>query len=250
MGDHGVRRVVHLAARAGVPASLADPLLYQDVNVRGTLTVLEACRRRGCDNILIASSSSVYGESSPPPFREDEAADRPISPYAATKRSTELICHTYHHLYGLPIACFRFFTVYGPRQRPDMAFHIFARHIMSDTPILMYGDGSTRRDYTYISDIVSGLAAAVDRPQGYEIVNLGNTKTVALKVALDLVQQALGKSAVIEELPERPGDVRLTNADIGKAGRLYGYRPSVDAEEGIGLFASWYLKMREKGLVA
>ncbi len=247
---HGVGRVVHLAARAGVPPSLEAPFLYQDVNIRGTLTLLEACRQCGCENLLVASSSSVYGDDATPPFREDEAADRPISPYAATKRSTELICHTYHHLYGLPITCFRFFTVYGPRQRPDMAFHIFARHILSGLPIRMYGDGSTRRDYTYISDIVEGLASAVDRPQGYEIVNLGNTKTVRLKDALDAVQRAFGEQALVEERPERPGDVKLTNANIDKARRLFGYEPKVDLDEGLERFASWYLDARRRGILS
>jgi UDP-glucuronate 4-epimerase len=249
MDTHDVSRVVHLAAHAGVSPSLKDPFLYQDVNLNGTLSVLEACRRCGCQNLLVASSSSVYGDSSTPPFREDEAADHPISPYAATKRSVELMCYTYHHLYGLPITCFRFFTVYGPRQRPDMAFHIFARHISQDLPIRMYGDGSTRRDYTFISDIIDGLATAVDRPQDYEIVNLGNTKTVALATALDIVQSAFGKSAVIEAHPERPGDVKMTNADIEKARRLYGYEPRVDIEEGMQRFAEWYQDAVARGVL-
>jgi UDP-glucuronate 4-epimerase len=246
---HGIDRVVHLAARAGVPASLERPLLYEHVNVRGTLTVLEACRDAGLQNLLVASSSSVYGNSPRVPFREDDPADRPISPYAATKRCVELLCHNYHHLYGIPITCFRFFTVYGPRQRPDMGFHIFARHIATGKPIRMFGDGTTQRDYTYISDIVDGLAAAVDRPQAFEIVNLGNTKTVLLSRALELVQEAMGQEALVEQLPERPGDVRLTNADVTKANRLYGYEPQVDVEEGIPRFVAWFTRAREDGIL-
>ena len=246
---HEVDRVVHLAARAGVRSSLEFPLLYEQVNVRGTLTVLEACRAAGVKNLLVASSSSVYGNSSRIPFREDDPADRPISPYAATKRCVELLCHNYHHLYDIPIACFRFFTVYGPRQRPDMGFHTFARHIATGEPIRMFGDGTTLRDYTFISDIVDGLVAAVDRPQAFEIVNLGNTKTVSLSRVLEIVQEAMGQEARIERLPEQPGDVRLTSADVAKAARLYGYRPKVDVEEGIPRFVEWFAKVREEGII-
>ncbi|MDA0746735.1 MAG: GDP-mannose 4,6-dehydratase [bacterium] len=245
---YDVRRVVHLAARAGV-RSLESPLVYQDINIRGTMNVLEACRARGVDNVLVASSSSVYGNTARVPFHEDDPADRPISPYAATKRSVELLCHTYHHLYDLPISCFRFFTVYGPRQRPDMGFHIFTRLTVAGEPIQMFGDGSTQRDYTYISDIVDGLVTALDRPQAYEVVNLGNTHTVRLSRALELVQKALGRDAVIEARPEHPRDVRLTNADISKANRLYGYAPKVDVEEGIPRFVEWYLKAKEDGVL-
>ena len=246
---HKVGRVVHLAARAGVRSSLEFPLLYEHVNVRGTLTVLEACRAAGVENLLVASSSSVYGNGPRVPFREDDPADRPISPYAATKRCVELLCYNYHHLYGIPISCFRFFTVYGPRQRPDMGFHTFARHIATGVPIRMFGDGTTQRDYTFISDIVDGLVAAVDRPQAFEIVNLGNTKTVTLSRVLDLVQHAMGQEARIERFPEQPGDVRLTSADVTKAKRLYGYEPKVDVEEGIAQFVEWFLQVRETGIL-
>jgi UDP-glucuronate 4-epimerase len=247
--SHKFDRIVHLAARANARASLLDPLLYEEVNVKGTLNLLSVCREAQLENILVASSSSVYGNSSSVPYKEDDSADRPVSPYAATKRSVELHCHTYHELYQLPISCFRFFTVYGPRQRPDMAFHIFARLIASGEPIKMYGDGSTLRDYTYISDIIDGLVAALDTPREFEIVNLGNTKTVALSRALEVVQQAMGQKATIEVLPEQPGDVRLTNADISKARKLYGYSPKVDVEEGIQNFADWYLKARKEGVL-
>ena len=246
---HDVRRVVHLAARANARTSLRNPLLYETVNVRGTLNVLEACRSQGVENLLMASSSSVYGNSSRVPFREDDPADRPISPYAATKRCAELLCYNFHHLYGIPMACFRFFTVYGPRQRPDMAFHLFARQIVSEETIRMFGDGSTRRDYTFISDIVDGLVSALDRPQPFEIVNLGNTKTVELRRALELVQKAMKQEAKIERHPEQPGDVRLTNADVSKAKRLFGYAPKVDVEEGMERFVEWFLKLREEGIL-
>jgi UDP-glucuronate 4-epimerase len=248
-GSYSFDRVVHLAARANARASLLDPLLYEEVNVKGTLNLLAVCRDLQLRNILVASSSSVYGNSSRVPYREDDPADRPVSHYAATKRSVELHCHTYHELYGLPISCFRFFTVYGPRQRPDMAFHIFARLIVSGQPIKMYGDGSTLRDYTYISDIIDGLTAALETPREFEIVNLGNTKTVSLSRALEVVQKALGKEATIEVVPEQPGDVRLTNADVSKAGKLYGYSPKVDIEEGMQHFAEWFLNARKEGIL-
>ena len=248
-GSHSFDRVVHLAARANARSSLLDPLLYEEVNVLGTLNLLSVCRDIELQNILVASSSSVYGNSTRVPYKEDDLADRPVSPYAATKRSVELHCHTYSKLYGLPISCFRFFTVYGPRQRPDMAFHIFARHIASGEPIKMYGDGTTLRDYTYISDIVDGLAAALETPREFEIVNLGNTKTVSLSRALEVVQEAMGQKATIEVMPEQPGDVRLTNADIGKARELYGYAPKVDVEEGMQHFADWYLNARKEGVL-
>ena len=246
---HRIDRVVHLAARAGVRSSLQSPMLYEDVNARGTLTVLEACRSAGVRALVVASSSSVYGNSSRALFREDEAADRPISPYAATKRSAELLCHTYHHLYGMPVACLRFFTVYGPRQRPDMGFHTFARQIVSGESIRMFGDGSTRRDYTFVSDIVDGLVSVLDHVVGFEIVNLGNSRTVALSRVLEIFQEAMGRKARIERYPEQPGDVRLTCADISKAARLYGYAPKVDVEEGIARFVAWYLEVREAGVL-
>ncbi len=247
--NHKIKKVVHLAARAGVRASLETPLSYEDVNVGGTITVLETCRKLGIENLLVASSSSVYGNSDKVPFQETDTADKPISPYAATKRSVELICHAYHHLFGIPITCFRFFTVYGPRQRPDMGFHIFARQMISNESIRMFGDGSTQRDYTYISDIVDGLATALKYPNSFEIVNFGNSRTVKLSYALEIIQDALKCKAVIDQYPEQPGDVCLTYADISKAKRLYNFTPKVDIEEGIESFAKWFLEKRQRQIL-
>ena len=246
--EYEVKKVVHLAARAGVRSSIENPFLYEEVNVRGTLNILEVCRQVEIENLLVASSSSVYGNSTRIPFREDDPADRPISPYAATKRSAEMLCHTYHHLYGIPITCVRFFTVYGPRQRPDMAFHTFARKISAGQPIKMFGDGTTRRDYTFISDIVDGLVAAMDKPQPFEIVNFGNSKAVELRRILEIFQEQLEFNIQVEHYPEQPGDVRLTSADISKAQSLFGYNPKVDIEEGIGGFVEWYSAARGSGL--
>ncbi len=248
LNGHDVSRVVHLAAYAGVRASIEQPLLYEEVNVRGTLNVLEACREADIENLLVASSSSVYGASSRLPYREDDPADRPISPYAATKRSAELLCHTYHHLYDIPITCVRFFTVYGPRQRPDMAFHTFARNITEGNPIKAFGDGSTRRDYTFVSDIVDGLTAAVDRPQPFETVNFGNTKTVELRRVLEIFQE-LFEGVQIEYASEQPGDVKVTHSDVSKARKLFGYEPKVDVEEGIARFHEWFMRLKEEGIL-
>ena len=241
---HDFRVVVHLAARAGVRASIQGAGLYEQVNVGGTVNLLEACRDRRIEHVLAASSSSVYGNSARVPFREDDPADRPISPYAATKRALELICHTYYHLYGIPITCFRFFTVYGPRQRPDMAFHKFTRSILMDETIRLFGDGSTRRDYTFIDDIVDGLTAAIERPGGYEVVNLGNSETVELREAVNTLERILDRKAKIEWLPEQPGDVKNTYADISRARELYGYDPRVQIAEGIERFVSWFQQNR------
>ena len=248
LNGHDVTRVVHLAAYAGVRASIEQPLLYEEVNVRGTLNVLEACREADIENLLVASSSSVYGASTRLPYREDDPADRPISPYAATKRSAELFCHTYHHLYDIPITCVRFFTVYGPRQRPDMAFHTFARNIAEGKPIRAFGDGSTRRDYTFVSDIVDGLTAAVDRPQPFETVNFGNTKTVELRRVLEIFQE-LFEGVQIEYDSEQPGDVKATHSDVSKARQLFGYEPKVDVEEGLSRFHEWFMRLREEGIL-
>ena len=247
--SHKIKKVVHLAARAGVRASLKSPLSYEDVNVGGTITVLETCRKVGIENLLVASSSSVYGNSDKVPFQETDTADKPISPYAATKRSVELICHAYHHLFSIPITCFRFFTVYGPRQRPDMGFHTFARQMISNQSIRMFGDGSTQRDYTYISDIVDGLVAALKYPNSFEIVNFGNSRTVKLSYALEIIQNVLKCKAVIDQYPEQPGDVCLTYADISKAKRLYNFTPEVDIEEGIESFARWFLEKRRQQIL-
>jgi len=236
-----IEAVIHLAARAGVRPSLQDPILYHDVNVGGTIQVLEACRRHRIPRVVMASSSSVYGDRATVPFREAERVDWPISPYAASKKSAELIGHTYHHLYGLSVSCLRFFTVYGPRQRPDMAIHKFARSILEGREIAVYGDGSTRRDYTYVEDIVAGIRGALAADYGYEVFNLGNSETVSLAYLIEVLEGALGRPARRRHEPEQPGDVPITFADVTKAREMLGYSPQVSIEEGLSRFAAWLL---------
>ena len=238
--------IVHIAARAGVRPSIIEPLLYYDVNVRGTTNLLEMAKNYHIKKFIFASSSSVYGENKKVPFSEDDNVDYPISPYAATKKAGELISFTYHHLYGIPVNCLRFFTVYGPRQRPEMAIHKFTRLIYEGKSIPVYGDGTSRRDYTYIDDLISGITASVNTELGYEIINLGESKTVKLTELISLIEENLQKKAIIEWLPDQPGDVPVTFADIGKARRLLGYTPCIDIKEGAGRFVEWFLK-REKG---
>jgi UDP-glucuronate 4-epimerase len=240
----GVDVVLHLAARAGVRPSIESPELYTSINVDGTVTLLERCYRRGLRRFVFGSSSSVYGDATPVPFREDAAAVDPISPYAATKRAGELLCRVYTHLHDFRIASLRFFTVYGPRQRPDLAIHKFTRLIAEGRPIPQYGDGSTERDYTHADDIVRGVLGAVrwveaDGP-AYEIFNLGESQTVRLDRLIALIAEALGMEPVIERLPMQPGDVRCTYADIGKARRVLGYDPRVSIDDGIPRFVRWY----------
>jgi UDP-glucuronate 4-epimerase len=288
--------VVHLAARAGVRPSLEEPALYASINIEGTAVLLEAARRAGARRVVFGGSSSVYGDTAPVPFSEEWPALLPISPYAATKRAGELLCVTFAQLYGLRVMSLRFFTVYGPRQRPDLAIHKFTRLIADGRPVPFYGDGSTERDYTYIDDIVRGVLAAVDwtgapdahrpgaaaalaRPArsgpdtsaaapdahrpgaaaalapparsgpdtsatapggGVEIVNLGESRTTRLDALVGLIEKAVGKQARLERLPPQPGDVRRTCADVRKAGRLLGYRPTTTVEEGIPRFVRWY----------
>ncbi len=236
--------VIHLAARAGVRPSIQQPLLYEAVNVTGTLNLLEVCREFGVNDLVFGSSSSVYGRNDKVPFSEDDRLEAMISPYAVTKRVGELFCYTYHHLYGLNISCLRFFTVYGPRQRPEMAIHKFTRLIHQGEKIPLYGDGTSRRDYTYIDDIIEGIIGAVRNLRGYDIFNLGESQTVPLRELISLLEEALGKRANVEELPEQPGDVPITYADISKARRLLGYDPRVDIEEGVERFARWF---RDRG---
>jgi UDP-glucuronate 4-epimerase len=233
--------VVHLAARAGVRGSLADPLAYEESNVRGTYALLEAARLHGVPRFVFGSSSSVYGINSRVPFSEDDPIAQPISPYAATKVAGEAACHVYSHLYNMSIVCLRFFTVYGARQRPDLAIHKFARLITQGRPIPIFGDGATRRDYTYIDDIISGVAAAMsyDRTR-FEIINLGESQTVELRRLVELIEQALGKRAVIDPQPEQPGDVPVTYANIDKARLLLGYDPQTKIEAGISKFVAWF----------
>jgi UDP-glucuronate 4-epimerase len=236
--------VIHLAARAGVRPSLEQPLLYEHVNVRGTMVLLEAAYRRHVRKFVFASSSSVYGNADIVPFREDASTNLPISPYAATKLAGEKICYTYHHLYGLDVVCLRFFTVYGPRQRPDLAIRRFLEKIAAGEPIPVFGDGSSGRDYTYVDDIVGGIVAALERNIGYDIFNLGNSRPVTLSAMIETMEQVVGRKAVIETLPTQPGDVALTFADISKANRLLGYLPRTDFGAGVQLMAKWLLKAR------
>ena len=233
-------KVLHIAAMAGVRYSIQNPALYASVNVTGTVNVLEMARQYGVRNFVFASSSSVYGARSQAPFREDDPADQPISPYAATKRAAELLTYTYHHLYGLNCTSLRFFTVYGPKGRPDMAPYLFTRWIFEGRELKMFGDGSTRRDYTYVDDIASGVVAALDAGLSFEIINLGNSKTVPLKDFIAIVEEAVGKPARIQPAEPQPGDVPLTSADVSKARRLLGYDPRTDIVEGIGRFVDWY----------
>ncbi len=242
--EGGFDAVVHLAARAGVRPSLREPVLYEDVNCIGTLRLLEAARRHGPQVFIFGSSSSVYGINEKVPFAEDDEINQPISPYATTKRTGELLCYNYHHLYGFKTACLRFFTVYGPAQRPEMAIHKFTDLLARGAKIPLYGDGSSRRDYTFVDDIVDGIVASLDLAPGFEILNLGGAETTSL---LGLVERLAGELAVeplIEYLPAQPGDVPITFADVGKAARLLGYAPKVPITEGLRRFVAWY---REHG---
>jgi UDP-glucuronate 4-epimerase len=233
-------QVIHLAARAGVRASLEDPALYQRVNVEGTVNVLEAAQLSGVRKVILASSSSVYGINSKVPFSEGDPISRPISPYAASKLACEALGHVYHHLYGLDVVMLRFFTVYGPRQRPDLAIHKFARLIQAGKPIPVFGDGSTARDYTHVEDILQGIMACVQKEFGYEVINLGESQTVKLNYLIELIEKALGRKAVLNRLPAQPGDVPLTCADISKARELLGYNPAMPIERGIPGFVQWF----------
>jgi len=232
--------IVHLAARAGVRSSVADPPLYARVNGVGTANLLEVARQRGVRRFVLASTSSVYGNCPNVPFREDEPLLRPVSPYAATKLAGELMAHAYHHLFGLSVIALRFFTAYGPRQRPDMAVHKFARLMTAGEEVPLYGDGTSSRDYTYIDDIVAGVAASIDAAAEFEIVNLGNTHTVTLSDLVAVMERVLGVRARVRHLPEQPGDVRRTWSDISKARRLLGYEPSTDFETGVRAFVDWF----------
>jgi UDP-glucuronate 4-epimerase len=237
----GVRfdQVIHLAARAGVRPSLNDPALYQRVNVEGTVNVLEAARRHGVKKITMASSSSVYGVNAKTPFTETDPIFSAVSPYAASKLAGESLGHVWHHLYGMDVAMLRFFTVYGPRQRPDLAIDKFARLMLAGRPIPVFGDGSTARDYTFVSDTVSGILACTRREIGYEIFNLGESQVVTLNRLIEVLEAALGTKAVIDRQPMQPGDVPITYANIDKARAQLGYDPKVKIEEGIQRFAAW-----------
>jgi UDP-glucuronate 4-epimerase len=232
-------QVIHLAARAGVRPSLLEPALYQRVNVEGTANLLEAARSHGVRKLIIASSSSVYGLNAKVPFAESDPIFKPISPYAASKLACEALGHVYHHVYGLDVVMLRFFTAYGPRQRPDLAIHKFASLMRAGRPIPVFGDGSTARDYTYITDILDGLEACTRNEFGFEIFNLGESQTVPLNRLIELLERALGCRAIVQRQPPQPGDVPLTCADISKARARLGYQPRVNIEQGIPLFVSW-----------
>ncbi len=235
-----IRKIVHLAARAGVRPSLQQPLLYEDVNVRGTIHLLDLARDRKVDQFIFASSSSVYGGNTKTPFHEDDRISRTVSPYAATKYAGELMCYTYHHLYGIPTTCLRFFTVYGPRQRPEMAIHKFTRLIYEGKPIPFFGDGQTGRDYTYIDDIIQGVRAAIDRPFAFEVFNLGESFCVTLEDLVRLLEKTSGRKAELQNLPPQPGDVEITYADISKARQMLGYQPRTALAEGLTKFINWF----------
>ncbi len=237
-------QVVHLAARAGVRPSIEEPALYQRVNVEATVNILEAARIHGVRKLVIASSSSVYGVNSSVPFSESDPIFKPISPYAASKLACEALGHVYHHLYGMDIAMLRFFTVYGPRQRPDLAIHKFARLMRASRAIPVFGDGSTARDYTYIDDILAGVLACTERELGFEIFNLGESSTVTLAQLISVLEDTLQTKALIDRQPLQPGDVPVTYANIDKARRMLGYAPSTRIEDGIALFAEWFRATR------
>ena len=237
--ENRVELIVHLAARAGVRPSIREPAVYQDVNVLGTTVLLEAARQGGVSKFIFAGSSSVYGNNKKIPFAESDSVDFPISPYAATKKAGELICHTFHHLYGMDITCLRFFTVYGPRQRPDLAIHKFARLIEAGEPIPVFGDGSMMRDHTYIDDIIDGVVRAMDRCGGFHIYNLGESRPVSLSNLIQAIETALGKKAVIDRQPVPPGDVERTFADVSLAEAELGYRPTTELTDGLAHFVTW-----------
>jgi UDP-glucuronate 4-epimerase len=246
VGSAKFDQIIHLAARAGVRPSLQDPALYLRVNVEGTANLLEAARRRGVRKFVLGSSSSVYGAAARVPFSEDAPIGRPISPYAASKLACESLGHVYHHVYGMDVTVLRFFTVYGPRQRPDLAIHKFTELILAGKPIPVFGDpDKSGRDYTYVDDIVAGVMGATRRESGYAIFNLGESKTVRLSYLVELLEKALGRKAILDRKPAQAGDVLLTCADITKARRELGYQPRVPIEQGIPLFVEWFL--RKKG---
>ncbi len=238
--------IIHLAARAGVRPSIEQPLLYERVNVNGTLNLLELCREFGVGKFVFGSSSSVYGATSQTPFSEDQVELRPLSPYAATKLAGEMLCYTYAHLFALPVICLRFFTVYGPRQRPDLAIHKFTALMEAGKPVPIFGDGSTGRDYTHVDDIVAGVLAGLDyeipsaNGAPFEVFNLGNSRPVRLEELVELLECVTGRKALRDQKPLQPGDVPITWADISKAGRLLGYRPATRLEEGLTRFLAWY----------
>ena len=237
-----VDQIVHLAAMAGVRPSLDNPGLYVDVNLRGTVNLYDCALEHGTKRVVFASSSSVYGANRKVPFSEDDSVDHPVSPYAATKKAGELLSHTYHHIHGMDITCLRFFTVYGPRQRPEMAIHKFTRLIDEGKPLPMFGDGTTRRDYTYVDDIIDGVMRAMGQNDGYRIYNLGESDTIELRELIAVIEDCLDRKAIIDQKPEQPGDVPATFADISRAREELGYAPATGVREGVERFVAWYLE--------
>lgn len=238
--------IVHLAAKAGVRPSIEDPVGYQDVNINGTVVLLEAAKKFGIKNFIFASSSSVYGNNKKVPFSETDNVDFPISPYAATKKACELICHTYSHLYDINMTCLRFFTVYGPRQRPDLAIYKFTSFIEAGKAIPVFGDGSMRRDFTYIDDIIDGVIGAMRNCKDYEVYNLGESQPVRLDTLITEIENALGKKAITSRLPMQPGDVLQTYADVTKAKERLGYEPRTDLKTGLKEFVKWFRQTKKR----
>jgi len=238
--NNDIDKIIHLAARAGVRPSLENPQLYADVNIKGTINLLELAKEFNIKNFVFASSSSIYGINKKVPFSEDDEVIQQVSPYGVSKRSAELYCYCYHKLYGLKISCLRLFTVYGPSGRPDMAPYLFTKLIDEGKEIERYGDGTTKRDYTFVTDIIDGILAAMDKDLDFEIINLGNSKPIELKYFISVIENALGKKANIKQLPDQPGDVPITYANTSKAERLLGYNPKVSIEEGMKRFVEWY----------
>ncbi|MCX7748525.1 MAG: SDR family NAD(P)-dependent oxidoreductase [Clostridia bacterium] len=242
--------VVHLAAMAGVRPSIEEPLLYEEVNIKGTMNLLEICKKYSVNKFIFASSSSVYGNNQKVPFSETDNVDFPISPYAATKKAGELLCYTYSKLYRINIACLRFFTVYGPRQRPDLAIYKFVESIFKDLPIPFYGDGMSKRDYTYIDDIVHGIVQAIywadDGEDKYGIFNIGESKAISLSEMINVIEHAVGKKAMVKRMPMQPGDVNQTFADIERAKTVLGYQPVTSFKKGVEFFVKWYKEKRLK----
>lgn len=244
--NHAIDCIIHLAARAGVRPSLEDPILYQQVNNVGTAQILELAKKYGVKKLVLASSSSVYGNNEKVPFSETDIVDFSISPYAATKKANEVLGHVYHKLYQMDMIFLRFFTVYGPRQRPDLAIHKFTKLILEGKPIPFYGDGSTARDYTFIDDIIDGVLKSIHyvekHPSVYEILNLGESEPITLTQMVKTIEEALGKKAIINKLPMQPGDVNQTFAEISKAKNILGYHPQTSFKEGIEKFVEWFKK--------
>lgn len=240
-----ITHVGHIAARAGVRPSIEDPFIYEHSNIKATLNLLELSKNK-VENFVLTSSSSVYGNRDKVPFSEEDRVDFPISPYAATKKATEELAYTYHHLFGLNINIIRPFTIYGPRGRPDMAPYLFTKWINEETPIKKFGDGNSKRDYTYIEDFAKGFVSAIDKPLGYEIFNLGNSTPVSLNEFIETIEEVTGKKAIINQMPMQPGDVMLTYADISKAKKLLNYDPKTNIKEGLKKFYEWYEEFQRK----